>query len=631
MAILSGSCFVALVLLGMATIEVAPKATEGKLEEAAGSRARAAAENFQLIILHNNDMHARFEQTGTYGNDCQPADVANNRCYGGFARVAHKVREYRAAEANGGLPVLYLNAGDTYTGTPWFAIYKDNITAAFLNILKPDAISLGNHEFDLGVEGLVPFLNEIDFPVLAANLDLSKTPTMQTAKSLKHSIVFTKAGVRIGVIGYLTPETKQLTPVNTVEFTDEIEAINKEAAALKADGVNILIALGHSGLERDKQIAAACPDIDLVIGGHSHTFLYSGTAPDIDNPEGPYPVVVKNSVGKEIPVVQAYAYTKYFGYLNLEFDAAGNLVKFDGSPILLNGAVDRDSDVLQLLDVYRPGILELDEVIGQTKVLLDATRCRFEECNMGNMLADSMVMTYTLSLDESSQYWTDAAIAFIQGGGIRASIEVGATGNITKKDLKTVLPFGNAVVLAEVTGKQIRSMLERSVERYDGKNGYGEFLQMAGVHVVYDLSKPPGSRVQSVEVRCAECAISSYAPLYDYDRHKIIISQFIWEGGDGYDMFDGRNFEVLPWGEFEITEEYIKKFSPLYPSIEWRITMQGEVNPEHTSTTTSDSSTTTPAGTTPDDDGAAGSIQATAAVVAALAFFSVFQNRSLLI
>ncbi|XP_055602281.1 protein 5NUC-like [Uranotaenia lowii] len=90
MAILSGSCFVALVLLGMATIEVAPKATEGKLEEAAGSRARAAAENFQLIILHNNDMHARFEQTGAYGNDCQPADVANNRCYGGFARVAHK-------------------------------------------------------------------------------------------------------------------------------------------------------------------------------------------------------------------------------------------------------------------------------------------------------------------------------------------------------------------------------------------------------------------------------------------------------------------------------------------------------------------------------------------------------------
>lgn len=85
--------------------------------------------------------------------------------------------------------------------------------------------SLGNHEFDLGVEGLVPFLNEVDFPVLAANLDLSKTPSMQSTKSLRHSTVFTKGGVKIGIVGYLTPETKQLTQVNTVEYLDEIEAI----------------------------------------------------------------------------------------------------------------------------------------------------------------------------------------------------------------------------------------------------------------------------------------------------------------------------------------------------------------------------------------------------------------------
>lgn len=85
--------------------------------------------------------------------------------------------------------------------------------------------SLGNHEFDLGVEGLVPFLNEVDFPVLVTNLDLSKTPEMQTSRSLQRSIIFTKAGVRIGVIGYLTPETKQLAPINTVEFLDEIEEI----------------------------------------------------------------------------------------------------------------------------------------------------------------------------------------------------------------------------------------------------------------------------------------------------------------------------------------------------------------------------------------------------------------------
>uniref|UniRef100_A0A182P8Z7 Apyrase n=1 Tax=Anopheles epiroticus TaxID=199890 RepID=A0A182P8Z7_9DIPT len=552
------------------------------------------AGDLELIILHNNDMHARFEQTGAYSNDCQPADVASNRCYGGFARVAHKVREYRAAEASGGLPVLYLNAGDTYTGTPWFSVYKDNITAAFLNVLKPDAISLGNHEFDLGVEGLVPFLNEVDFPVLVTNLDLSKTPEMQTTKSLQRSIVFTKAGVRIGVIGYLTPETKQLSPINTVEFLDEIEAINKEATALKSQGVHILIALGHSGLERDKEIAAQCPDVDLVIGGHSHTFLYSGAAPDVEEPAGPYPVMVKNAAGKEVPVVQAYAYTKYLGYLHLQFDAEGNLIELDGTPLLLNGTVERDSDVLQLLELYRPGILALDAQIGHTNVFLDSSRCRFEECNIGNMIADSLVITYATTREQSNDgYWTDAAIGFIQGGGIRASLNAGP---ITMKDLKTVLPFGNAMVVAEITGAQLRQMLEQSVHRYDGVSGYGEFLQMAGVNVEYDLSRPPMQRVLQVKVRCARCQVPAYGPLNDEDHYRVILSQFLYDGGDGYEMLPGSPKQLLTFGEYEITEEYLKRYSPIYPAIEWRIRMEG--TPAVTTTDGPEGTGTTPLTTT---------------------------------
>jgi 5'-nucleotidase len=98
-------------------------------------------DNFKLIILHNNDMHARFEQTNAASGRCKEDDALNNRCYGGFARVAHEVRRYKKKAEDGEIPpVLYLNAGDTYTGTPWFSIYKDNITAAFLNVLKPDAM-----------------------------------------------------------------------------------------------------------------------------------------------------------------------------------------------------------------------------------------------------------------------------------------------------------------------------------------------------------------------------------------------------------------------------------------------------------------------------------------------------------
>lgn len=103
---------------------------------------------FELIILHNNDMHARFEQTNANGNKCTQTDAQMNKCFGGFARVAHEVREFRKQADEGGIPVLYLNAGDTYTGTPWFQLFKENITSAFLNKLQPDAIVSGKNIFD---------------------------------------------------------------------------------------------------------------------------------------------------------------------------------------------------------------------------------------------------------------------------------------------------------------------------------------------------------------------------------------------------------------------------------------------------------------------------------------------------
>lgn len=203
-------------------------------------------DNFKMIILHNNDMHARFEQTSMISGKCKKEDADSKKCYGGFARVAHEVREFRRrAEAKEIPDVLYLNAGDTYTGTPWFSLYKDNITSDFLNILRPDAIvriflrdssrrslmfrlifqSLGNHEFDEGSENLAKFLREINFPVLAANLILDDEPELKTATSMQPSIVFNVTGRQVGIIGYLTPETKDVAVPNKVEFIDEVVAL----------------------------------------------------------------------------------------------------------------------------------------------------------------------------------------------------------------------------------------------------------------------------------------------------------------------------------------------------------------------------------------------------------------------
>lgn len=528
----------------------------------------------ELIILHNNDMHARFEQTSANSNTCSKEDVTSNRCYGGFARVGYELKKFRAEANNGGVPVLYLNAGDTYTGTPWYSLYKDEIVSSFLNLLRPDAISLGNHEFDDGVEGLVPFLNKAHFPVLAANLDLSNTPEMAHTTSLKKSTVFDVNGVKVGVIGYLTPETKSLAIPNTVEYLDEIEAINSEAELLKNTGVNIIIALGHSGYEKDMEIGVKCPLVDVVVGGHSHSFLYTGNTPDTETAIGPYPTNVTKANGVKVPIVQAYAYTKYLGHLRLSFDANGNLLTFDGTPILLSGEVPRDPDVLALLETFRPGLDALNaEVIGETKVTLDGD-CRFRECNLGNLIADSMVYVRSIQYAGVDGYWTDASIAFMNSGGIRSNIDIG---NITHYDLLTILPFDSRLVIIKLTGKDILVALENSVSRYSDTIGRGEFFQYSGAQVTYNLTQPSGSRVQSVKLRCSNCDVPRFHDLEENRSYNVLITSFLSEGGDGYSVFLNKTTIPMEVIDLQAVLAYIKSIKVVYPAVEWRITLNGKV------------------------------------------------------
>lgn len=197
---------------------------------------------------------------------------------------------------------------------------------------------MGNHEFDDGVKGLIPFIQNASYPIVTANLDLSQQPDLAATK-LKNSTILEVNGRKIGVIGYLTPETKILSTTDNVIFKDEVESIREEVKKLKKQGVDILIALGHSGFETDKKIAREVKDIDLVIGGHTNTFLYRGTPPDAEISEGFYPTEVLQEDGRKVYVVQAYAYTKYLGNFSVSFDAHGEVTFIEGNPILVDHTV----------------------------------------------------------------------------------------------------------------------------------------------------------------------------------------------------------------------------------------------------------------------------------------------------
>ncbi|XP_068143744.1 protein 5NUC-like isoform X1 [Drosophila tropicalis] len=531
----------------------------------------------EFIILHNNDMHARFEQTSVSSGICTPEEARSNKCYGGFARVAYEVGKFRDEARRGGTPVFYLNAGDTYAGTAWFSIFKDKIASAFLNKLKPDAISLGNHEFDEQVAGLIPFLNDVEFPVLACNLDMRNVPQLAAAKHLANSTVLETNGTRIGVIGYLTPDTKKLTLNCEADFFEEIVSINAEAKKLKAQGINIIIALGHSGYKKDLEIAKSCPDVDIVIGGHTNTFLYNGTQPDAEKIEGPYPNLIRQKSGKMVPVVQAYAYTKYLGKLHVQFDAEGNLIEFDGSPILLDASVNQTQDVLDLLEVYRANVTALEKsIVGHTRVLLEGRKeiCRARECNMGNLITDAMVFSRVLD-DLGGVYWTDAAIAVLQGGGIRSSIEKRSDGTITENDLLTLLPWGNLLYVVRVKGHTLRNALEHAaaVRSTDSDGG---FLQVSGIHVIFNQNKPKGQRVVSVDVRCAACPVPDYKPLNNSESYNLVISEFLFHGGDGHN-FNETDDKItflpvrLQLNDRGVVGQYLKNRDSVYPEIEGRI------------------------------------------------------------
>ncbi|XP_023172463.2 protein 5NUC-like [Drosophila hydei] len=532
----------------------------------------------EFIILHNNDMHARFEQTNKYGSVCNQDDASMNKCFGGFARVAHEVRKYREEANNGGTPVLYLNAGDTFSGTVWFTVFKNQIASAFLNKLHPDVMCLGNHEFDDNIEGLVSFLNAVDFPVVVSNLDYSKEPELVATNKLSNSTILEVNGTKIGIIGYLTPKTKE-DYINKVEFREEITSINAEATKLKDQGIKIIIALGHSGYQKDQEIARECPDVDIVIGGHSHTYLDANKPiadKDDTNPEavrGPYPTTVVQPSGKKVPVVQVFTNSKYLGKLHVQFDADGNLVQFAGSPILLNASVAQEQDMLDLLDVFRPNITAKGEqVIGHTRVLLEGgNMCRLRECNLGNLVADSMVYSRMLE-NKGGEYWTDAAIALISGGGIRTSINKKADGAITFRDMAETIPFENRLFVTRLSGKTLLNALEHSAS-VRNKDSNGGFQQLSGLRVEYNYDMAEGHQVTSVLVLCAECKVPSYSKLNESAYYNVVVPEFLMNGGDGFTLIEANNpfTELLGKDDKGALQQYLEGNNLVYTGVEGRI------------------------------------------------------------
>ncbi|RWS11647.1 hypothetical protein B4U79_11299, partial [Dinothrombium tinctorium] len=488
------------------------------------------------------------------------------------------IRELRNKIPN----VLVLNAGDSFAGTLWYTLYKWKIVAEFVNLIRYDAMSLGNHEFDDGVDGLAPYLDATSpyVPTLCCNIDISKEPKL---KHIMKSKVFPIDGHEVGVIGYLTPETAFISQSGpTVKFTDEIASIREEVSRLREKGVKIIIAVGHSGYKKDLEIAHQIADLDVVIGGHSNTFLYNGKAPSIEQPVDKYPVVINHSKGRKTLVVTAYAFGKYLGFLNVSFNQNGNIVWYKGNPISLDEKVPEDSDSRSMLVKREKEIEAKFKVkIGETAVFLDGERqsCRRVECNFGNLITDAFVNSLLTreQTRSANSGWTEFPMAIINGGSIRSSVsEDENDGNIIMLDILNAMPFNNYINAVEISGRKLVRLLEQSVSKYSTSLAEigGGFFQVSGIKVVYDISKPIGNRVKSVQVRCGPtCKIPIYEHLNPEKVYRLLLPDYIANGGNNYTIFSESDVKHIPIGsmDVDIVSRYIKTHKPIMIGVEGRI------------------------------------------------------------
>lgn len=533
------------------------------------SQALVGESTWDLTLLHTNDVHARVEETSKDSGKCTKPP-----CYGGVARRHTKISEIRKSDKN----VLLLDGGDQFQGTVWFNFYKGAEAAHFMNKLGYDAMALGNHEFDNGWEGLVsPFLQEVNCSILSANIRADSSVAHKIEGYFQAYKIFNIGAEKVAVVGYTSRETPALSmPGPHLKFEHEITALQTQVDKLTTLGINKIIALGHSGFTVDKEIAEKVRGVDVVIGGHTNTFLYEGTPPSTEVPAGSYPYMVNSQDGRKVPVVQAYAFGKYLGYLKVSFDDSGNVQDAKGNPILLDSSIKQDPGILADIDQWKISLANYSaQYVGKTLVYLNGTsqECRFRECNLGNLICDAMVDHNIKYADEVQ--WNHVSACLLNGGAVRAPIDERArNGSITMEDLMAVMPFGATFDLVELKGSTIRKAFEHGVRRHG--QGTGEFLQVSGFRVEFDLSLPPFERLQSVSVLCTECRVPRYEPLDDKKVYKLAMPSYIADGGDGYSMIKDEKLKHDS-GDLDISvvERYIRESKRVHPAVEGRIKFVG--------------------------------------------------------
>ena len=459
--------------------------------------------NGDIVILHTNDVHGAIA---------------------GYAKVAALKDDYEAR----GAYVLLMDAGDFIQGDPTVSTSEGATAVELMNLAGYDVVSLGNHEFDYGYQNLKDLEADADFAIVDANV------LYNGRVAFEDNLVFTAPdGTKIGVFGLDTPETAtkahpaKIQGVTFLAGEDLYDCAQEQVDALTAEGCEYIICLGHLGIDdesagnRSIDLLEKVEGIDVFIDGHSHS-----TYEDVKTAAG--------GTGKVGDTLVTSTGTKLESIGVVTIDAEG-VITTSTTPVA--DLTAEDADVAARAAAIQKEIDdEYGTVFAKTEVALNGERepgNRTEETNLGDLITDALVWG-------AEREGTEVDAAVTNGGGIRASI---AAGDITKKDINTVLPFGNTLSIVQVTGAELLEALEAST--YCTPTSIGGFPQVSGIEFTVDTTKAydqgelyPGSTYYGPKsIQRVTIETVGGEPFDANATYTIATNDFMAAGGDTYYAF----------------------------------------------------------------------------------------------
>jgi len=499
-------------------------------------------QRYTLTLAHINDTHSNFEPSPVQFSLENQQQIYTLKAHsGGYARLGYQIEQARQQATAKQSPFLFLHGGDSFQGTLYFREFKGAANAHLLNLLKPDAMVIGNHEIDAGNSPVQAFLNRIDFPVLAGNMDLSQEDRFKTGRLYGHPMLYdfddtTETAkvlikpfhdTKLAIIGITLDQMRLIArPDPDTHFVNAIETTQRTIQRLQQQGIHHIIVLSHLGLDQDRELAANVDGISLIVGGHSHTL--QGDMSDIGLSHIPYAETINST-----PILHAGKYAETLGLAEICFDQHGKIIELLGNNYFMldnnitvttqQGNIadshtaatlvkqlfshpsikdaQHDEEIHSVIHTqYKPSLNVIEnQILAHIPRDFVHTRLPSKHFPHGSEIAP-WVSRSMYKAAKNVQPTIDFALH--NAGGVRQSLN---KGQLSLADVVgRILPFELPLTLYQIQGKYVIEALESAINSATNNGimgtGAGSFPYPYGLRYFYDGKQAKGLRITQVEI-----------------------------------------------------------------------------------------------------------------------------------